>query len=139
MGLNLQNSMEGQEISMKFKKAIWHITFGVLMKNTNLGAQMTFHAKNDVTFDLFVPDRLSTRKKCDMKNLPIVSVTFIINSYSIYDKRYIIWKEIFRWFQKYKVHSNPTILDQITTICHYKWSKWPFLVEKLKKMAMWQI
>ena len=37
------------------------------MKNTNLSVQMNFHAENDVTFDLFVPDRLSTRKKCDMK------------------------------------------------------------------------
>ena len=47
--------MEGQEISMKSEIVIWHITFGVLMKNTNLSVQMNFHAENDVTFDLFVP------------------------------------------------------------------------------------
>ena len=67
LGLNPQNPMEGQEISRKSEIAIWHITFGVLMKNTNFGAQMTFHGKNDVTFDLFGPYRLSTRKECDMK------------------------------------------------------------------------
>ena len=59
--------MEGQEISMKSKIAIWHITFRDLMKNINLGAEMTFYAKIDVTFDLFVSDRLSARKKFDMK------------------------------------------------------------------------
>ena len=59
--------MEGQEISMKSENTIWHITFEDLMKNAKLGAQMTFYAENDVTFDfLFLLD-LALEKKSDMK------------------------------------------------------------------------
>ena len=135
-----QNPIRSQEISMKSKITIWHTITPDLVKKLNWCAQMISFIISELCEYILVLLDLALEKNRTLQNLPLVSEFFIINTQLTYDKVYIIWKEIFHWFQKYKVYQHSTIyslkydhfsflLVKMTILCwnFEKWSRDTFI------------
>ena len=103
-----QNPIRSQEISMKSKITIWHTITPDLVKKLYWCAQMISFIISELCEYILVLLDLALEKNRTLQNLPLVSEFFTINTQLTYGKLYIIWKEIFHWFQKYKVYSYST-------------------------------
>ena len=93
---------EGQEISIKSQITIWHTISWDSTKKYNSWAKIIDKLKFKLSEHILSSFHFFIARNRLIKNLPIASEVFIVTFKLTYADLYIIWKEIFYWFQKYE-------------------------------------